>query len=208
MQRKQAGFTLLEISIVMIIIGLLMTLTLKGRELVENSRVKNLANDFRDIQLALYGYQDRFRALPGDDRNASEHFATAATSNGNGNQIIEGAWNAPSGEAFYIWQHMRLGNFIRGTTDPNSTLYVPRNASGGTLGITESGSSPIFGLRGQFVICSNNIPGRLVKQLDRTLDDGNTAGGSLQATHAAYGGNPISTVVIVDNESYLVCLNA
>lgn len=208
MQRKQAGFTLLEISIVMMIISLLIMLTLKGRELVENSRVKSLANDFRDIQLAIYGYQDRFRALPGDDRNASEHFATAATSNGNGNQIIEGSWNGVSGETFYLWQHLRLGNFIRGASDPGSARYVPLNATGGALGMSESGSSPIFGLGGQYIICSNNIPGSLVKQLDRTLDDGNTADGSLQAAPATYGGNPVSTAGIVENDLYLACLNA
>ena len=65
--RGQAGFTLIEIAIVLVIIGLLLGGVLKGQELINNARVKSYANDFRNIPVYIYGYQDRFRALPGDD---------------------------------------------------------------------------------------------------------------------------------------------
>ena len=46
---RQAGFTLVEIAIVLVIIGLLLGGVLKGQELVNNAKVKNLANDFRAV---------------------------------------------------------------------------------------------------------------------------------------------------------------
>ena len=67
---QQSGFTLVEIAIVLVIIGLLLGGILKGQELINSAKVKNFANDFKNAPLAIYGYQDRFRAIPGDDARA------------------------------------------------------------------------------------------------------------------------------------------
>src|SRR6185369_11562322 len=67
------GFTLIEIAIVLVIIGLLLGGVLKGQELINNARVKSFANDFRNIPVAIYAYQDRYRAIPGDDAQANTH---------------------------------------------------------------------------------------------------------------------------------------
>ena len=61
------GFTLIEIAIVLVIIGLLLGGVLKGQELINNAKVKSYATDFRNIPIMIYGFQDKFRALPGDD---------------------------------------------------------------------------------------------------------------------------------------------
>src|SRR3954451_15555926 len=98
MKRQQSGFTLVEIAIVLVIIGLLLGGILKGQELINSAKVKNLANDFRTIPTYIYGYQDKFKALPGDDPSASTHVNTAsnastpASSQGNG--VINGPWNS------------------------------------------------------------------------------------------------------------------
>src|SRR6266567_1473852 len=63
----QTGFTLVEIAIVLVIIGLLLGGILKGQEMINSAKVKNLANDFRVIPTYIYAYQDKFKALPGDD---------------------------------------------------------------------------------------------------------------------------------------------
>ena len=73
MKNQQKGFTLVEIAIVLVIIGLLMGGVLKGQELINSAKVKNFANDFRSISSFVYAYQDRFRALPGDDDAAANH---------------------------------------------------------------------------------------------------------------------------------------
>ena len=65
--KKQQGFTLVEIAIVMVIIGLLLGGVLKGQEIITNARVKNVENDFNGVTAAIYSYQDRYRAIPGDD---------------------------------------------------------------------------------------------------------------------------------------------
>ncbi|MBU0621066.1 MAG: type II secretion system GspH family protein [Gammaproteobacteria bacterium] len=208
MHRMQSGFTLLELAIVMTIIGLVFTLTVKAGEMINHSRVKSLATDFNSLQIALYGYQDRFRALPGDDSDAAAHLPDpgVAIHNGNGNAVIDGHWNSTSGESFNLWQHVRLAGFITGTTDISLNAYVPLNSSGGALGLSESSSAPIEGLGGNYIICSDNIPGKLVRQLDLTMDDGNTAGGAMLVSNAAVGGAGIATNDIVDNNFYLACL--
>ena len=71
--KKQAGFTLIELAIVLVIIGLLLGGVLKGQELINSAKVKNMATDFKNIQVYIYGYQDKFRALPGDDALAATH---------------------------------------------------------------------------------------------------------------------------------------
>ena len=73
MRSQQSGFTLVEIAIVLVIIGLLLGGILKGQELINSAKVKNLANDFRVIPTYIYAFQDKFKALPGDD----EHLAGA-----------------------------------------------------------------------------------------------------------------------------------
>ena len=60
-RKAQGGFTLVEIAIVLVIIGLLLGGVLKGQELIENAKIKNLANDIRGVSTAYYTYIDRYR---------------------------------------------------------------------------------------------------------------------------------------------------
>jgi len=169
MKRNQSGFTLIEIAIVLVIVGLLLGGVLKGQELINSAKVKNLATDFRNIPVFLYGYQDKFRALPGDDANAVAHVggpgiivsaATTPTTGLNGvvcvppsspvgaagcvgNGVIDGYWNSitTTDESYLFWQQVRLAGLAPGTTDPTTpATYLPTNAVGGTIGI-QSGTS-------------------------------------------------------------------
>ena len=223
--RRQSGFTLIEIAIVLVIIGLLLGGILKGQELINSARVKNLATDFRNIPLFVYGYQDKFRALPGDDPAAATHVGTTAITpaSGNGNGVIGGNWNSTTAadESVLFWQHVRLAGLAPGLTTIPGTLpgdYNPKNASGGIIGIqsgtTVVGSSPVVGadgnaIGGAYVICSTGILGKFVKQLDTQLDDGNTASGSMMATPTtgyALGTTATATASIDDATAYTVCM--
>jgi prepilin-type N-terminal cleavage/methylation domain-containing protein len=111
MKSRQAGFTLVEIAIVLVIIGLLLGGVLKGQELINSAKVKNFATDFRNIPLFIYGYQDKYKALPGDHHavttavTGSTLATTPTLSGGNactnptggstctGNGVIDGTWN-------------------------------------------------------------------------------------------------------------------
>lgn len=78
MKSKQSGFTLVEIAIVLVIVGLLLGGVLKGQELITSGKAKALYADKTAIQTAVNTYQDRFRALPGDDGAASGRFTGLA----------------------------------------------------------------------------------------------------------------------------------
>ena len=64
--KRQSGFTLVEIAIVLVIVGLLLGGVLKGQELIDNAKVRNTISRMDELKAAVYGFQDRFNALPGD----------------------------------------------------------------------------------------------------------------------------------------------
>jgi prepilin-type N-terminal cleavage/methylation domain-containing protein len=209
MKNNQSGFTLVEIAIVLVIIGLLLGGVLKGQELINSAKVKNLANDFRNIPTMVFAYQDKFRAIPGDDRAAITH--VGATNNGDGNGRIDGAWNAqPAGgacatESCNFWQHVRLANLAAGTTDIANADYFPRNSEGGFIGIT--GVNPLaVAWAGNFFVCTTNIQGRFARQLDIMSDDGNTTTGSIRVISTAAGAAVAANLTTgEDGNLYTVC---
>src|SRR5216117_1484214 len=71
----EMGFTLVEIAIVLVIIGLLLGGILKGQEMITQAKIKNVINDFNGVTVAITSYQDRYRAIPGDDQNAAARWA-------------------------------------------------------------------------------------------------------------------------------------
>ena len=216
MKAQQSGFTLVEIAIDLGIIGLLLGGILKGQELINSAKVKNLANDFRVIPTYVYAYQDKFKALPGDDVAAASHVtgATNATTpaGSQGNGVINGNWNSTtnSDESRLFWQHVRLANLAAGPTDPTDPTYTPKNAVGGTLGINSATTAQlqIAGMSGTYQVCSAGILGKFAKQLDVQMDDGNTATGSLRvvADAAALGAAALATTAVDDATSYTVCM--
>ena len=218
--KKQTGFTLIELAIVLVIIGLLLGGVLRGQELINSAKVKNMANDFRSIPVYIYGYQDKFKALPGDDANADKHVGGVITSATKGNGALDGKWfDAASGstsEAYNFWQHVRLANLAPGATDTANSDWRPTNADGGHIGImagtnTAAASAMLDGsgnaIKGSYIICSQSILGKYVTQLDTSIDDGNAATGSMLAakTNTPALGLTADTGTIDPAASYIVC---
>jgi prepilin-type N-terminal cleavage/methylation domain-containing protein len=97
MKQAQKGFTLVEIAIVLVIIGLLLGGILKGQEMITQAKIKNVMSDFSGISAAYHGYQDRYRAIPGDDRGADARWTLGiATPNGNG--VIGGTYGSTTAD--------------------------------------------------------------------------------------------------------------
>lgn len=213
MPARASGFTLVELAIVLVIVGLLLGGMLRAQELVYGAKVKSLANDFRAVPAYIYAYQDRFRAIPGDDRSAPAHLPGAEAAPGaSGNGLIDAAWNstAAGDESHLFWQHVRLANLASGPTDQADPLYTPRNAMGGVVGVSSASSAlvQVAGMRGDYQFCSSAIPGRMAKQLDALLDDSDTAKGSLRAVEdgAPLQSPAVPIANIQDGVTYTVCM--
>ena len=212
MNRMQNGFTLIEIAIVLVIIGLLLCGVLKGQELINTAKVKNLAADFKNVPMYVSVYQDKYKALPGDDKAATAHLSATA-SNGAGNGTIDGLWKpaAATDESAIFWQHLRLANLMTGSTVPDiaaGNAFMPQNAVGGGIGVSSMANSPIAGMRGSYVICSDAIAGRFAQQLDISNDDGVPNTGSMQIIAAgtvALGGTAVTPAAFSLDSNYLVC---
>jgi prepilin-type N-terminal cleavage/methylation domain-containing protein len=181
--KKQAGFTLVEIAIVMVIIGLLLGGVLKGQEIITNAKARNIENEFNGVTAAIYSYQDRYRAYPGDDRNATARWTAVTTDSATkGNGKIEGPFdsNTPADESRLLWQHLRNARLVAGKTDDTSQ---PNNAFGGITGVatgaTGTGGNGV-NINWLFIGFSN-IPQNIAVILESRLDDNGPQSGTIQA---------------------------
>jgi len=188
--KTQRGFTLIEIAIVLVIIGLLLGGVLKGQALMDNARVKRVVNDFNGLSAAIYGYQDRYKRLPGDDNTTEARWSTTvgAQSDGNGNGIIAGDWQGNgNSEPRRLWLHLRAAGLAAGTAtgNPNGVGGAqPANAFGGEIGADEAN----LGLTG-IVLCQSAIPGKIAALVDIEMDDGVSNTGQLVAATGAINNN-------------------
>ena len=199
--RKQHGFTLIEIAIVLVIIGLLLGGVLKGQELINAARVRNVAAQLDGVKVAYLGFQDRYRAYPGDvptavaatqiPGTASIGCVTAPTC---GNGRID------PNENLLAWYHLSRAGFITGsftgTVDtgvafqPTTSIDSPSNPFGGFLAVAsdldygEVNATTAVALN---VKTGGLMPVAVVAELDRKVDDGLPGTGAFRVG-IAYGG--------------------
>lgn len=207
--RKQRGFTLIEIAIVLVIIGLLLGGVLQGQQLIENSRVKSATNDFNGIAAAVFSYQDRYGRLPGDDPGALSARGASwprASTAGNGNGVIASAASAfaptTTEEVGYFFQDLRSAGFISGDPTDTGTAALPSNPFGGLITIVTSGiladasSNNLNGTK----VCMGNVGGSAAIALDTSLDDGTSNTGRFRAS--SDGGTPNTAPAATAATSY------
>lgn len=228
MKSRQTGFTLVEIAIVLVIIGLLLGGILKGQEMIAQAKIKNVINDMNGVSAAFNSYQDRYRGLPGDDKNAVTRWTTAGlpantATVGNADGVISGLYGATSTtlvESQLFWWHLRLAGFVSGTGSDQ-----PFNAVSGKMGVqtgdgaagaagvlaTTSGTTTGPGFTG-LVLCTANLPDKIAISVDAQTDDGNGQAGSVRGKDQAGVANPGLTAgaaadayVEDGTKSYLVC---
>lgn len=211
-KRAQTGFTLVEIAIVLVIIGLLLGGVLKGQELIENAKVKNAINDINAVKTAYYSYQDRYKRLPGDDGNLAALQARGGTwanvtQGGNNNGVIAvtaaQTFNG-GGENDNFFQHLRAAGFLTGDAKVDGAAALPRNSFGGLIGIT---NDAVLGYnQATLMVCLGNVPGKAAAAIDSQIDDGVANTGSVRATQGANNTAPgAPATAYSENQSYTVC---
>jgi prepilin-type N-terminal cleavage/methylation domain-containing protein len=195
----QRGFTLIEIAIVLVIIGLLLGGVVKGQELISSARVRNMISQQDGIKAAFFGFQDRYRALPGDYAAADTSINCGATPcfNGDGNGLIEAAaTGSVAHEEILAWNHLTAAGFLNGS-------YAMANASVAAPDESNTPKNPYimymqlvydanWGASGN-TLNKNNIktgsllPVELTAEIDRKIDDGNPYTGTFQFSGYAPG---------------------
>ncbi len=130
MHARNKGFSLVELAIVLVILGLLVGGVLAGRSLIRAAELRSISTDMARYKTATMAFRDKYFALPGDITNATQFWGTAATCptdyanpftgqatcNGDGSGLI----NTSPSEIFYYWQHLANAGLIEGTYDGRS----------------------------------------------------------------------------------------
>ena len=165
MHRNQKGFTLVEIAIVLVIIGLLIGGVLKGQAMIQNAKVKRVVKSADELRAAVYTYYDKYGMFPGD-----ENLTTSPpndTLNGNGNGRVDGT------EYFQLFQD----------------LVLPKHAFGSTYRMywTNPGNGYAHFVR------YDNLPWDVALEIDTKYDDGVYNTGTIRANEAyAAATSPVS----------------
>lgn len=216
-RKHLAGFTLVEIAIVLVLVGLLLGGIMKGQQLINSARVRNMADQNAGIQAAYYGFIDRFRQIPGDmpPEQACNSITSTVDPNCGGSPTIGGNQNGRIDqweEAGALWAHLSHARFLNGSYAGDTagasqyeagvlTGQVPGNAFqqpillGFTDDYDDGGATSGSTVRLAYVFGAG-APPTLLRELDAKLDDGHPGRGIVRGTtntakngEAAVGGD-------------------
>ncbi len=112
--QKVRAFSLIEIGMALLIIGVLVGAVLKGKDILDAAKLFSITKDFQNIQHAVASYQETYHYLPGDDPEANR-FGTTITP-GNGDQKISAE------ESNNVWIHLKAAGLWKNQDAPTSKL--------------------------------------------------------------------------------------
>jgi prepilin-type N-terminal cleavage/methylation domain-containing protein len=217
--KRQGGFSLAELAIVLALFAILSGGFLLGSGMIAQARSKLLASEFEGLTIAVLVYAGRYAALPGDDPLAESRWVGRAR-NGTGDWRISGVYQAPppagdplatltvndsSGESLNFWWHLRLAELLVTPPLPVTPVAQPLNPYYGVVGV-EWG---VLGLPG-LAVCAANLPGDVAIGLENQLDDGNPRQGFMRAAKQSVDNQPIATAdatvaAFTAADTYVLC---
>lgn len=204
---NQAGFSLVELSIVLVILGLLAGGVLTGQSLIRAAELRSVTTEYGRYTAAMNTFRDKYFALPGDMNNAASFWASAANGNGNGQLDVASAVSV-AGERYGFWQQLALAGLIEGTYTGLATATsvddavlgtnVPRsklsNAGWSTAYVPTVAITDVVyyaGNYGNLLLFGAQMTGALTQQVvlrpeeawnvDTKIDDGKPAYGRVRA---------------------------
>jgi prepilin-type N-terminal cleavage/methylation domain-containing protein len=190
--RDTHGFSIIELTIVLMVIGIIVGMTLKGQDLLERARMQALKQDIKLFQSSVVSFREKYQGLPGDLRSAANRLqarGSVPVVNGNGNGLID----TPQ-EQTQFWQHLALADFVKGITvvaspEPIFGETLPEARIGGGYSIQFKKVYTVrrhwFRLSRTPVEDAGDVAGVLTAaqayEIDRDMDDGSPRSGNVVA---------------------------
>lgn len=203
-QRQQAGFTLVEIAVVLVIIGLIIAGVLTAQQVTQNAKITNTVQSIKSYQAAAQSYNQNYGALPGDDSKAPGRFPSAnIATGGNDDGALAGVYSTvadPPGENMLFWQDLRAATLIKGAA---TSAALPGNPFGGVFGVQSTGTFTDGLPNGTNVLCLDKVPGSAANAIDQQLDDGAPNTGNVRGGLTI--GGAVATPTYDANALYVLC---
>ncbi len=114
-KNKQKGFTLVEMSIVLVIIGLIISGILVGQDMVTNARINATAAQVTGLQTAINTFQQKYNGLPGDIDTVTEYITSLAGADGDADGVIDHTSGTFTDEDGYVFAIMAAANMVDGS---------------------------------------------------------------------------------------------
>ncbi len=205
------AFTLIELSIVLVIIGLIVGGVIGGKSLIHSAKIRQISSDVMAIQTAINTFYLQYDAIPGDMRDASDYWPNCATPTANCNGNGDGAPSSHA-ERYRLWQHLALAdiypNSLTGEEDGSGNCVIGINVPAAPL----QGTGFMFNFHLpawwddalNFMIQmgkNDNLPaGNCLDapsisppdsiQIDKKIDDGLASTGDVRAVKGSVSGSP------------------
>jgi len=201
--RACAGFTLLEVAILLVIVGLIIMGTVRAQQLIRNAQVRDFIAQQDAVEQAVLAFQDRFHALPGDYLEASSNIScgSSACLDGNGNGRVEPGTGGAIHEDILAWQHLSAAGFLRGNyqmLNPGVAVPAPDNTPSNVFGgYLQLAFDDNWGYSANTVArhnlkTGNYVPAAVLAEVDRKIDDGLPGTGRFQfSAYAGAGDAPV-----------------